>query len=179
MIYSLLFYNSVLGVSCLFVWFYSRVVGKLYKKISIFFAFLVVSLVVGFRYRLGIDYDSYERIFNAVQYRAIPWIEPGYYYLNYAVSVFGGGSEALFLIVASITYLILFLSLPKRNSLAFYYFLFMVVFFQSFNIMRNVMALAIIMPALWLLTSERKGIIRYYLLVFLGMTIHASVAVFL
>lgn len=178
MLSTVIFYNFILLLSTLLVRLSIRAKPGYSERFFLFLAFLVVALPVGLRYNLGIDYSSYESIFNRSVYGFDSYVEPGYFFLNKLIYYFGGSADWLFLFVALSTYVFVFLSYPREGRVAFHYFAFMIFFFQSFNIMRNMLALAMVLYALMEYYKNNK-MPRFFLVVFFSSFIHVSVLFYL
>jgi len=71
---------------------------------------LILVFVMGLRKEIGVDYDSYERMFDSIKdlgflgyYSQGNVIEPGYVFLNYLVSLFNLNYNFLLFVSSFIT----------------------------------------------------------------------------
>ena len=110
----MLVYPSIFVISTLFAYLYSvsgeKGIGRYYKILS----FLVLFVPAAIRHQVGVDYSSYESIFLYAS-KGIPvLIEPGYWFINYAVSKVGGSYQVVVALLSFATLFFVFSSFPQR-----------------------------------------------------------------
>lgn len=162
-------YNTLL-VIILIGFILSR--GNLYKKydknvlllFNIFFFFIPSTFVMGFRYGVGTDYNSYESIFVSInqniQTTMVDNIEYGFYYLNKFLSLLTNNPQSIF-VLSSLLIMGFYISgIYKRsrdNSLSFLLFIGLGYYFNSMNGLRQFIAIAIVFFATHYLETFEKG----------------------
>lgn len=140
---------------------------------------LVVSVVIGLRDGVGIDYQSYVALFHGINSgEAVRSIEPGFRLLNKLVAYLGAGTWLVFLVATAATQFLLlstiarFSARPALSVLAFYG---MGFFFFSLSGIRQALAIAIVFYALRYI--DGRNLLKSLLLVLIAMTFHWSAAV--
>lgn len=178
MVATLIFYNSVVLISTFLVWLSERVKTKLQSAFVMFLALLIVALPVGLRYGLGRDYFSYQGIFNKVANGEILNIELGFIWLNKLVGFFGLGYEGFTILFSFLIYAVAMYAYPKRNKALIHFLFLMLLFFQSFNQIRSVMVLSIMLVAVFQYSKDKK-IRNYLMLIGLASLFHISAILYL
>lgn len=77
------------------------------------FAFVLVALFVGLRYKVGTDYESYSDYF----YTSLFFLEPGFNALITYLSQYENGEAYMFLTMSFVTYLFLYLYVEFNNDI--------------------------------------------------------------
>lgn len=77
------------------------------------FAFVLVALFVGLRYKVGTDYESYSNYFHA----SLFFLEPGFNALITYLSQYENGEAYMFLTMSFVTYLFLYLYVEFNNDI--------------------------------------------------------------
>lgn len=114
-----------------------------------FMALLIISIVVGFRYQVGVDWENYKEVFIHIKNNpSIQFLdqtdEPGFFYINKIIAGLGLGYQWMFFTVAFISWMFLFKSVPKNILPFFIFFLFAdEYFFWSMNGVRQFVAIGI------------------------------------
>ena len=143
------------------------------NHLAIFGALGSVIVFAGFRYEIGYDYPKYLAGF-LFDSELKHW-EPLFNFLTRLIREinFGLDSQALFVLFSFLTIMILFISIKRltpyyRTSLIIY-LLIPGLFLNSFSVVRQAIAMAIILYALFFLTVEKdnKKFIAYALVAFL------------
>lgn len=135
---TLLLYNGILLVSTFFIYLSEKERTAIGRALCTTIAFFIVFLPAAFRFEIGRDYFSYQRIFNQIADGIYSGdIESGYYFLNWLVASLGLSYEWLVGLVAFLIYFIAFLSYPKKNRAVFHFFFFVIFYFASFNVLRS------------------------------------------
>lgn len=89
--------------------------ANLFKVIT----FLLLFLPAAFRYNVGADYQNYVNIFYDISAGGRRSIEPGYWFLNYIVSKYGGGPQLVLAISAFVTLFYYFYGVGKDRWLIY------------------------------------------------------------
>lgn len=172
MIIWLYLYSTALALS----WLYVRTNYEASLKNTIFFfnAFVLIYFS-GFRDGLGQDYDAYVEVIKS-GVRDYGIVEPGYTFLADLVTHLGAEPELFFLIFSVLTLLPLLLVYRKSNN----FFLatavlisIPVLYFNSFNIIRQYAAAAIMLYAVSAPFLENK--VRWLICFLLAVSLHISV----
>lgn len=179
MIFSLGLYNSILLLSTLFVYLSEREKTAVGRKICLILAFLICTIPNAIRFEIGSDYNNYLYIFDLISRGYdLKGIEPGYKLINILIYKAGLGYEWLFAFVAIFIHILAFLSYPTKNKYIFHLFFMLFFYFESFNVLRQTMAMVVIMYALKQLTIENSNF-KYYIRILLATTLHFSSLLFL
>lgn len=181
MVFSLVFYNAILLLSTLFVWLSEKASTPMQRKVCTLIAFLIVFLPAALRYEIGIDYFSYKIIFENIRDGLDPFwqskMEPGYYFLNWVVAKLGGGFESLIILIAFLITIIFFKSYPNKYKAVFHIILWSVVYFETFNTLRSMLAGALLLHATMDYSREHK-LYKYFVLVSIATAFHKSAILF-
>lgn len=179
---TLLLYNFILLVSTLFVWIGERTRLSNQERLCMFAAFIVLLLPAAFRYELGIDYFSYQVIFEDIKNYKEPLlggkVEPGYYFLNWVVAKLGLSFEYFVFVVAVVTYTFLFISYPKQHKTLFHFVLWTTIYFFTFDKLRSILAGSVLLYASMIFLRD-KNLYKYFAWVVVASLIHKSALVFL
>lgn len=137
-------------------------------------SFVILSLFVGFRYDVGVDYLSYKAAFEDLTNSK--WLEPGYYAINVIANEFIGKFFGVTLLTGVIT-LVFFYSGAKSLTrfFAFTYFLFLVSpsgYGFIVNGMRQGIAVAIFFYASKFIVE--KQLFRYVVFIVFAALFHKS-----
>lgn len=140
-------------------------------------ALLILSVVVGFRYKVGGgDWEGYKYWFEYFSnYPNIKfseqYFEPGFFYINKIIGILGAPYQLMFLIVAFISWFFIFKSVPKIILPLFIYFLFVdEFFFWSMNGVRQFVAISIFIYSVKFIIS--KDIYKFFLVIFVASLFH-------
>jgi len=169
----MVYFFILLVIFCISAYDYT----KINKLDMIFFIFLTV--VAGFRYGVGTDYFHYVDYF----YQGfLANAEPGFLYLSVGLAELGFNSQALFVVISTLTMFFLyngiayFLKNDYTNKPVFYFIMIIFFYFPSFNVIRQILASSIILYASRYIV-ERKAI-KFYLLVGFAMLFHKTAGIF-
>lgn len=181
MAFSLVFYNAILLLSTLFVWLSEKASTPMQRKVCTLIAFLIVFLPAALRYEIGIDYFSYKIIFENIRDGLDPFwqskMEPGFYFLNWIVIQLGASFELLIALVAFIITAVLFKAYPARNKALFHIVLWSVIYVETFNTLRSMLAGVVLLYAVMNYVKSQK-IYRYYVFVLIAALFHKSAILF-
>ena len=80
-----------------------EVIPKL--RLQHFIALSLIAFIVGFRYEVGVDWDTYRKAFETIKYSpnltlGDQYMEPGYFYINKIIASWGLSYEWMFFTVA-------------------------------------------------------------------------------
>jgi len=140
---------------------------------------LLISIVVGFRYEVGVDWFAYKADYDYFHLRTSTkflnqYYEYGYYLMS---SIFGRlqlGSEWLFFTISLLTWGVIVKGIPKfLLPLAIFYIFADEYFFWSMNGVRQFVAIAF-----WLLSIKYiidKKLLKFVICIVLGSLFHQSV----
>lgn len=182
MAFSLVFYNAILLFSTLFIWLSEKASTVGQRKLCTVIAFLIVFLPAALRYEIGIDYFSYQIIFENIRDGLDPFwqskMEPGYYFLNWLVANLGLSFEWLVGLVAFIIFLLFFITYPKKYKAHYHFLLMTLIYFTANNLLRNWLALGFVWIAMFSYLREPR-LLKFLILIFLGSLFHKSAILFL
>lgn len=148
-------------------------------RIQHFFALLILTIIVGFRYKVGVDWEGYVTDFISIKNRpnlefSDQYNEFAFFYINKFIAAFGLSFEWMFLTLALITWYFFFKSVPSFLLPLLILFLFVdEYFFWGMNGVRQFVAMSI-----WLVAIRdiiHKSLIKYILLLFIASLFHRSV----
>ena len=152
-------------------------------RIQHFVALILVSLIVGLRYKVGIDWEGYKTNFEFIKVHphlhfTDQQMEPGFFLINKIIAKAKLSYEWMFLIMAAITWYFLFKSLPKFLLPLFIFFLFTdEYFFWGMNGVRQFAAISI-----WLFSIKyiiKKDFLKYAIIILFGSLFHRSILILL
>ena len=159
--------------------------SKIPKNLPIILVIVLISLVIGCRYQVGTDWDSYREFYEYVKKYGLSGMggyadfEPIYYILNWLISLLGLPYQALFAIVMMIHLFLLYNLLSKYPSVLpfglFFYVTF--VFTTTLNIQRQTLAFCIFLFSLRYFV--RGSFIKYFLCILIAIGFHYSSAILL
>lgn len=182
MYYTLFLYNFVLFSSTFLVYLSEKASTRLQRKVCMVLAFLIVFIPAALRYEIGIDYFSYEIMFNNVKDGTSTFfesrIEPGYYFLNWIVVKSGLSFEYLIATVSFFISLFFFKSYPNKNKTVFHFVLWITIYLETFNTLRSMLAAGLLMLAVSIYIKNKNNL-KYFVLVFIAASFHKSAFLFL
>jgi hypothetical protein len=150
-------------------------------RLQHFVAILIISLIVGFRFEVGVDWEGYKTIYNSLKdSTGITFsnqrLEPGYFFINLIISRLGLSYGWMFFTVSLITWYFFFKSVPKLFLRFFIFSLFVdEYFFWGMNGVRQFAAISI-----WLVATRQivnRNFFKYILLIILASLFHLSVLI--
>lgn len=159
----------------------TQLVPKL--RIQHYLALLIMSFIVGFRFKVGVDWEGYKEYFEHIasdpnlQFTDQTF-ELGYFYLNKIISATGLSYEWMFFTVAFISWYFFFKSISQNLLPILILFIFLdEFFFWGMNGVRQFMAISI-----WVYSIQyiiNKKFLNYILLIILASMFHVSVIILL
>lgn len=150
-------------------------------RLQHFFAIFLISVVVGFRYEVGVDWEGYKTMYESIKDSnyfefSDQSMELGYFYINKIIAKLGLSYGWMFFTVALITWYFLFNSVPKLLLPLFIFFIFIdEYFFWGMNGVRQFAAISI-----WLIAIREiinKNLKKYILLILIASLFHLSVLI--
>lgn len=152
------------------------------QKIRIIAAITMLILIAGLRKGIGTDYSGYAIHYNALSIGAESGsnFEIGYNVLNYILSFIGFSDQWLFFLLSA--FLVLSIAwISYKNSvnidMSIYLFVALYFYFASFNIIRQFIAIPIILLAFEYLCQ--KDFVKYFACVILASLFHYSALIML
>lgn len=146
-------------------------------------ALLIIALIVGFRYEVGVDWEGYKDRFQEIVNNpslkySDQYMEIGFFYINQIIAKLGLSYEWMFFTMALITWYFIFKSVPGFLLPLLIFFLFVdEYFFWGMNGVRQFAAIGI-----WLFSVKyiiTKDFIKYFTLILLGSIFHKSMLLLL
>lgn len=141
----------------------------------IFTSMLILLIPASLRYGIGTDYFSYEILYNKVVYNQEVETEPLFWLINYIVSVFDGGVNWVLAISSAIFLTFTYKSFSRKELTLGIFFSFLLLYSDSYNAVRQIIAVAISMYATSFLLSNRENGMKIFLsLIAFGTLFHFS-----
>jgi len=152
------------------------------NKFFILMIYLFACFFAGFRYEVGVDYNSYIRAYNDILSGFNSgYFEPGNVFLIQFIDKIGGTAQLYLLTIAVATNILIYLFVIKYSKnyiVSTYFYIFVSLFyFASFNAVRQFLAIAIFLYAIRFIV-ERK-LLSYIITIFIGALFHISIIVLL
>lgn len=138
--------------------------------------------VMGFRYYIGTDYVTYERMFKSITtYNKNRYhTELGYYFLNRFAGIITKNPQIIFFLVAFLIIFFLFKGIEKNDGSMYYGVLGcmgLAYYFYAMNIQRQYIAIMIMLYAFYFL--EQKRLKEYIVFVVIAMSFHMSAIIWI
>lgn len=147
---------------------YRNVIGKILT--------IVLIIIAGFRYNVGMDYKSYNDIYNSIKDINTGAYETGFIFLCKACSFIGGTSQLMFLTMSILTIVLLYQTYKKYSpDLVFTLVIFICfgqMYLNTFNAVRQCLAISLFAYSIDYL--EHKQFIRYSVSIILATLFHSS-----
>ena len=146
--------------------------------------YVVLTLILGLRAEMSTDHSGYLRIFNMIA--STKWDdvivgefqqEKGFMILNKLISFISTSPVFYALVIAAITIGFYFLVFRKRTNIAWLAILLFFVageFFESFNLMRQVMAASICLYATKYINQKKTDFFKFVFFVLVAASMHTS-----
>ncbi|MDR0305156.1 MAG: EpsG family protein [Chitinispirillales bacterium] len=185
MITSLIFYFGIFITSVGSAYVYAKS-----KNANKYIIFLIISFISAYipaalRYDVGVDNLEYLRLFYMlneipapeIKFPDILFSEYLYVSLNKVIYFFGLDAQWFIIIMAFLTYFIIFISFPKRYLHILVLILMTNLYFFSFNAVRQALSIAIVLYAVALFLEKKY--IKTYILLLIAIGFHKSFLFFL
>lgn len=163
------------GIEFLLIWLYIRLGSNYF----FYFAFFYLVFFGGSRLNVGVDYESYNMLFDRLyESNGLPLTEPFTYFIIKAVKGAGFSNSVIFLIYSFVTiigiYKLIKLS-PDRTSKALSFFIFLtfpIYFLASLNQIRQWAAIGVSCYSLYYLIEGKRN--KFLLSVLIAACFHLS-----
>lgn len=169
MVETYLIYNSILVCGFLILFLASNLKHAEYKTLF-FIVLFIMWLPAAFRYGIGRDYFTYVSIY--LHPELYENIEPGYLFLMKILSFFGADAQVVFFVTSFITYLFCLLSFDKKNVHICFLVYMCIVYLGTYSIVRQMMAMSILMYSVRLWILNRR--VWSFLWLLVSISIHSS-----
>lgn len=169
---TVLFYNFILFSSTFFVWLSEKGRTVFDRKILLFIAFLIVFLPAALRYDIGTDYLNYLEIYNNRWFENYKSKEPFFYFINWFLKELDAHFQWMFATFAFIFTAVAFRAYPKKDAWLLHFLFFSMLWFFSFNVMRQAVALAWCLLAIFYFFDKKY--VWFFILTLIGSTFHQS-----
>ncbi len=169
---TLFFYNFIILSSTYFVWLSEKGKGTYERHFFLCIAFLIVFLPSALRYDIGTDYINYLEIYNEKLFVGAKNEEYAFYLINSFLYNLDAHFQWMFSIFSFIFIYVAFKSYPKKNAWLLHFLFFSILYFTSFNIIRQTAALSICMLAVFVFFEKRY--IYFFVLSIIASTFHKS-----
>jgi hypothetical protein len=139
-------------------------------------------LFAGFRYQIGNDYDSYVSMYKEIAKEPLStYVEPGFAYVCYFLSVIGIKVQGVFLLFSTLTLLLIAATLKKHSiNPVFSFLLFLLIPIYYFGVMDSIrqhFALSMVFYSVRFIID--KKFIKFLLLVLLAALFHKTALIIL
>lgn len=150
--------------------------NKIWDAVVMTLSGLPLFLLAAFRYGIGTDYFGYSNLFlYLVSGDENRYVEPGYHYLNWFITLFTDNPQWVFAITSLIFVLSIYWAIyNSKEDLPYVIALIFstAVYFQFYNNIRQMMASAIILLGLSFL--KKNKLIVFFIFVIIGCLIHQA-----
>lgn len=170
------FYSFILLSSTCFVWLSEKVRYRLDRWFFLGIAFLLVFVPSAIRFDIGTDYLNYLAIYEgtseAKTLEPYKYKEPLFYFINWFLRSVDAHFQWLFAVFAFIFTAVAFKAYPRRNAWLLHFLFFSMLWFFSFNGIRQAIALSWCMLAL--IGFFEKRYLSFLILTLIGAAFHQS-----
>ncbi len=137
---TVIFYNLILFSSTFFVWLSEKGKRNSDRIFLLSIAFLIVFVPSALRYDIGTDYVNYIDIYKNLD----DWqhMEKGFYFVNWILKSLDANQQWIIIILAFLFLIIAFKSYPKKDIWLFHLVFILILWFSSFNIVRQAVTLS-------------------------------------
>lgn len=155
------------------MWVSEKGKGNLERYVFLGIAFLLVFVPAAIRYDVGTDYMSYLSIYeNSWKLENYKYKEPGFYFINWFYLSIGAHFQWMFATFAFIFTAVAFKAYPRNQAWLLHFLFFAMLWFFSFNGMRQAVALSWCFLALFAFFEKRY--VWFFVLTLIGATFHQS-----
>ena len=174
----MIIFPSIFLFGFTFAYLYSKENRIFYARIFWSICFLIFFLPVALQYQVGVDYQAYANIFRYVASGQLVVIEPGYYALNYAVSVVGGSFQVLLAIITAATITLVFTTFPKQHFHLCVAVFFLVFYSWIFTTIRQMFVVAVAYYCFTFYYSQKRYFSSHFILAIASL-IHVSSLIYI
>lgn len=170
---TIIFYNFILLSSTFFVWLSEKGRTNFDRRFLLAIAFFLVFIPSAIRYDIGTDYLSYVRIFENLDIlENYKLKEPGFYYISWVLKANNIHFQSMFATFAFIFTAVAFKAYPRNNAWLLHFLFFSMLWFFSFNGMRQAVALSWCMLATF--NFFNKHYLKFIILILIAITFHQT-----
>lgn len=159
------------------MWLSEKGKGRLERYFFLGLAFLLVFVPAAIRYDVGTDYVNYLAIYQDSWRLESYKKEPGFYFINWFYQSINAHFQWMFATFAFIFTAVAFKVYPRKQAWVLHLALITLLYFQSFNIVRQAVAMVFCLWALKELIDKQN--IRFIALCLLASLFHQSAVIFL
>lgn len=160
--------------------------NNIVAKILLLSSFISITLFVGLRHNVGIDFESYEEMYHSITMNSTDCylslktdsiLEPGYIMINYFCHFMGFGYSGVVFFMAGLSMIYIYMAVSyyaidtKIKFMVISIFM-TTLFFSSLNTMRQFLAIAILLYSTRFI-AERK-LKKYFFCIFIMYLFHFS-----
>lgn len=167
---TVLLYNFILLMSTFYIYLSEKSKTKVEYNFFITIAFLIVFIPSSIRYDIGTDFMSYINVYNNLE--DFYGMEKGFYYINVILKNLDLSSQWVFVISSFLITLVAFKSYPEKNGWLIHFVFITILWFFSFNVLRQSIALSFSMLAIFYFINGR--IFLFITVSLLGTLFHNS-----
>lgn len=142
----------------------------------VWFNIFILSLINGLRdISIGIDTSNYYDIWNWISQGVGDYIEPGWYWLTKIIQYLGGSYNFFLWVIATMTFIPIGYAGKKvgyNPSLILLFYYLITFYLQSFNVMRQILAISFVLLGYLNLANANKK--RYFIWVCIAFLFHYS-----
>ncbi|VTU07114.1 Uncharacterised protein [Actinobacillus indolicus] len=150
---------------------------KVYKDVLYTLSFFIVWLVGAFRYNVGTDYPNYVYIFENIDEYEFGKLEPLYYLLNQLILYLNLDAQWLFFVTSFIITFFVYKVGKNYHRGWFVVFFILLFYFQSFNIVRQIVAMSIMLYGIHSLIHSSNW--KFLICILFAAGFHYSAFIFL
>lgn len=169
---TVIFYNFILLSSTFFVWASEKGRTRFDRWFLLGIAFLLVFVPAAIRYDVGTDYMSYLAIYQDSWRLESYKKEPGFYFINWFYQSINAHFQWMFATFAFIFTAVAFKAYPRKQAWLLHFLVFSMLWFSSFNIIRQDIAVVFCLLAVFKFFEKRY--VWFVLLTLVGSTFHQS-----
>jgi len=140
-----------------------------------FLSLIIISIIVGYRYNVGVDWDGYRIAFldsGSLTFQENSF-EFGYFIINKTMNLLGFSYQQLFFLINFITWYFIYKSIPNRLLFYFIFFLFCTeFFFWSMNGIRQFTVISIFLFSIKYIVN--RNLIKYLLMLSAASLFHKT-----
>lgn len=167
------FYSFILFSSTFFVWLSERCWARLDRLLLLSAAFFLVFIPAAIRYDVGTDYFSYLKIFeNSLELEKFKHKEPAFYFINWLLNTIDTHFQWMFATYSFIFTAIAFKTYSRNNAWLLHFLFFASLWLFSFSGLRQSIALAWCLLAMFLFFEKRY--IWFFILTIVASSFHQS-----
>lgn len=175
---TVIFYNFILLSSTFFVWLSEKCRGGLERYFFLGIAFLLVLVPAAIRYDVGTDYVNYLTMFhNSWELEDYKYKESLFYFINIFYQSIGAHFQWVFATFAFIFTAVAFKTYPRKQAWVMHLALIALLYFQSFNIVRQAVAIVLCLLALKEITNGHTA--KFIFIILVSSLFHQSSLLFL